>query len=130
MHAAVRAGISVLKPLLDERYDLVFDLGTRLIGVQCKWAVRSGDVLLVRCRWCRRCRNGLIHRPYSSDGIDAFAAYCADLDRCFYFPIAWVRERKGIQLRLTPARNNQRAGINWADDFDFERLDWSALTGP
>jgi hypothetical protein len=34
-----------------------------------------------------------------------------------------------LMLRLTPSLNNQTAGINWADDFDFEaRL--VSLRGP
>ena len=28
-------------------------------------------------------------------------------------------ERPTIQLRIAPARNNQKRRINWADDFDF-----------
>ena len=27
-----------------------------------------------------------------------------------------------IQLRVAPSRNNQARGVNWADDFAFERL--------
>jgi len=45
--AAIKLGIGVLKPLSDgHRYDLVFDVGTRLLRVQCKWAVRRGDVVV------------------------------------------------------------------------------------
>jgi hypothetical protein len=30
--------------------------------------------------------------------------------------------RRSLQLRLGLARNNQRKGINWAEEFAFERL--------
>jgi antitoxin (DNA-binding transcriptional repressor) of toxin-antitoxin stability system len=46
--------------------------------------------------------------------------YCGDLERCFLLPISLVAGRYAIQLRLTPARNGQRACINLADDFTFE----------
>jgi hypothetical protein len=128
--AAVRAGTGVSKPVADERYDLVFDLRPGLARVQCKWAVRVGGVVSVRCRTCRRARTGLVHRRYAPGEIDAFAAYCADLERCFYLPLEAVAGRANIYLRLTAARNNQKLGVNWADDFDFERLHLSGFTGP
>ena len=92
--------------------------------VQCKWASCHGDVL-IRAYSCRRARNGLLKRAYSADEIDAIAAHCMELDRCFYFPIEWLKARSTIQLRMRAARNNQRALINWADDFVFERLRWA-----
>ena len=61
-------------------------------------------------------------RGYAPDEVDAVAAYCLELNRCFYFPMSWMSGRTFVQLRLAPSRNNQRKGINWADDFDFERL--------
>jgi hypothetical protein len=49
--AAIKLHIGVLKRLSDgHRYDLVFDTGSRLLRVQCKWAVRRGDVILVMRR--------------------------------------------------------------------------------
>ena len=130
VHAAIKLGISVSKPLTDgDRYDLVFDLGSRLVRVQCKWATLVGDVVRVRCYSSRRTRDGLLKRSYSSGEIDAIAAYCGDLDRCFYFPIDRLGGRATIQVRLTPSLNNQHSGINWADEFAFEGLQYGIL-GP
>jgi hypothetical protein len=129
-HAAVKAGISVLRPLGDERYDFVFSVGRRFLRVQCKAAVDKGDVLVVGCRSCRRSPQGFRHSRYTADEIDAIAAHCATLDRCFFLPWERFRGRSAIQLRFAPARNNQRRGINWADEFDFRWLNWSALLGP
>jgi hypothetical protein len=117
---ASRLGVDVYKPVAEGgRCDLTFDFVTRLWRVQCKWARRYGDVLVVRCTSCRRAREGMRVRRYTPEEIDAFAAYSADLDRCFFLPIEVVGEKRNVQLRLAPARNNQRDGINWADDFDF-----------
>jgi hypothetical protein len=130
VHAAIKLGLSVSKPLTDgDRYDLIFDLDPGLVRVQCKWATLHGNVVVVRCYSCRRTRLGLTQRGYSADEIDALAAYCSDLDRCFYFPIDWLEGRATIQLRLRPTRNNQHSGINWADEFAFEGLQ-SARLGP
>jgi hypothetical protein len=116
---AFMLGVDVYKPIAEGgRCDLIFDLG-ELWRVQCKWARRRDDVLLVQCCSNRRAREGLRRRLYSADEIDAFAAYCAELDRCFFLPFARFPGRSSIQLRLAPTRNNQKLGINWADEYDF-----------
>ena len=130
IHAAVKAGILVLLPCTDERYDVVFDLGARFVRVQCKWAVRRGDVIVIPCFSRRRAATGMITRFYTRDEVDAVAAYCDAVDRCFFVPIERLDNRRAISLRLAPTRNNQAMGVNWADDYDFERVDWAALRGP
>jgi PD-(D/E)XK endonuclease len=116
---AFMLGVDVYKPIAEGgRCDLIFDLGD-LWRVQCKWASRHHDVLILRCCSNRRAREGIRRRLYSADEIDAFAAYCAELDRCFFLPFARFAGQSAIQLRLAPARNNQKLGINWADDYDF-----------
>jgi PD-(D/E)XK endonuclease len=81
--AAIKLGIDVYKPLNDgTRGDLIFDLHGKLTRVQCEWAARHGDVLIVRCYRYRRTRNGLLRRMYTADEVDAFAAYSVDTDKC------------------------------------------------
>jgi hypothetical protein len=128
--SAAALGAGVFKSLSDgERYDLIFDLRPNLLRVQCKWAALVGEVLVVPCRSCRRTRQGLLHRPYTTAEVDAIAGYCAELDRSYFVPIENFEGRSALQLRIRPARNNQRLGINWADQFAFEaRL--TDLLGP
>jgi hypothetical protein len=46
--AAVKLRVDVYRPLGEgQRYDLIFDVGPRLLRVQCKWATRHGDVIIV-----------------------------------------------------------------------------------
>jgi hypothetical protein len=116
---AAKLGVIVLRPNDDARYDLVLDLPTGLMRIQCKWAVRSGDVVIIRCRTCRRGRNGLIHRGYSQGEIDAIAAYCAELDTCYLLPLSLSVNRAAVQLRLAPTLNNQQRKIHWAKDYEF-----------
>jgi hypothetical protein len=116
---AMKLGIEVYRPLAEGgRFDLILEVDGKLLRVQCKWATRYGEVVLVRCYSARRARQGLVRRLYTANEIDAFAAYCFELDRCFFLPIDLFPNRE-ISLRLSPARNNQRRGIRWADDFDF-----------
>jgi PD-(D/E)XK endonuclease len=123
-HAAIRLGIEVYKPIAEGgRYDLIFGVDSGLLRIQCKWAARHGDIIVVWCVSCRRGREGFVRRRYTADEIDAVAAYCMDVDRCFILPITQFPAPSAIQLRLGPTRNNQQAGINWADDYDLLRLD-------
>jgi hypothetical protein len=117
---ATRLGVDVYKPVAEGgRCDLIFDFEERLWRIQCKWASRYRDVIIVRCYSAMRAREGLRRRLYTADEIDAFAAYCAELDRCFFLPFGSFPGKANVQLRLAPARNNQRLGVNWADDYDF-----------
>jgi PD-(D/E)XK nuclease superfamily protein len=121
IHAAVKLVIDGYQPVVDgTRCDLILDLGRRLTRVQCKWAARTGDVLVIRCYRCRRTKDGLLKRGYTADEIDAFAAYCLDLDQCYFFPLEAFGGRTTIQLRLAPSRNNQQVGINWAEAYEFD----------
>jgi hypothetical protein len=116
---AVESGVGVFLPLGDERYDLILDLHPTLLRVQCKWAVRHGEVVTIRCRRCRRGRDGLIHRGYKPGEIDAIAAYCSELDQAYLLPLEMSVNRAAVQLRLSPCRNNQSRRINWARDFEL-----------
>src|SRR5436190_1420177 len=118
--AATKLGIEVYKPVAEGgRYDMIFDLEDRLLRVQCKWATRRGEVVVVMCQSARRSADGFIRRPYTSEEVDAIAAYNLELDRCFFIPIARVEGRPEIALCLSPCLNNQKRRINWADDFDL-----------
>ena len=127
---ATQLGVGVYRPMFEGgRYDLILEAGSTLLRVQCKWAPKRGDVVIVRCYSCRRAREGLRKRCYSAAEVDVIAAYCQELDRCFLVAADCFPGRSVLQLRLAPSRNNQKAGINWADEFDFDaRL--RALLGP
>ena len=128
--AAAELGVGVFKPLTDgERYDLIFDFRPQLMRVQCKWAPLDGRTVILRCYSNRRAREGLRRRSYTASEADAIAAYCPDLARCFFVPASRFEGHLQLLLRLEPSRNNQRVGINWADEFDLgARL--KALLGP
>ena len=126
IHTAVKLGVNVYTPVVEGgRYDMIFEVGSNLLRIQCKWSPRHGDVVALRCYSARRNRNGLLRRIYADGEIDAFAAYCRELDRCYLVPFDLFAGRTQISLRLGPCRNNQNLGINWAKDFEF-----AATLGP
>jgi hypothetical protein len=119
IHECAKLGVPVSKPLDDQRYDLIFDLGSKLLRVQCKWASREGDVVAIRTRRCRRARKGVIQRSYRPEEIDAVAAFCPETDCCYLLPHELSVGRAAVQLRVGPTRNNQAAAIRWAKDYEF-----------
>jgi hypothetical protein len=129
VHECVKLGVGVARPLDAAPYDLILDLGPKLLRVQCKLAVRRGGVVVIWTRRCRRGREGHIHRSYAADEIDAIEAYCPDTGRCYLLPHQLSVDRALVQLRLAPTKNNQIEGIRWARDHDLGAT-LSALQGP
>jgi hypothetical protein len=118
--AAIKLGIPVFKPINEGlRYNLIFELAGEFFRVQCKWIVRRGKAMTVPCFSRRRSADGFVNRRYTADEIDAFAAYCPQVDRCYFLRLAKFPDSHTIQLRLAPTRNNQQRGIHWAEEYEF-----------
>jgi prevent-host-death family protein len=114
----VQLGFQVFRPIVEGgRYDLAIDLNGRLIRVQCKSAVRRGDVVVVRATTFRRTLDGYRKGTYGPDEVDVIASYCAELKRCFAVPITDFGDSGCLHLRLGPTRNGQRAGLHFADNY-------------
>lgn len=60
-----------------------------------------------------------VRATYEEGEIDALAAYCGDLDRCYLLPASMVTGKHAVSLRTKPARNNQTAAINFAAHFEL-----------
>jgi prevent-host-death family protein len=121
--AAVKLGVPVLRPLVEHvRYDLAFQIGPRLLRVQCKWGCLDDDGAIIKVQlqgsWLSP-TEGYVRSSYSEEEIDLVAVYCEPLDRCYLLPISLVAGRRAIHLRLKPPRNGQRACLNRAVDFEL-----------
>ena len=62
---------------------------------------------------------GYVRGTYSSADVDAVAAYCADLGRAWLLPIELVEGQQMLNLRLSPAKNNQTLGVTWAEQYEL-----------
>ena len=121
--AATKLGVSVLRPIADhERYDLAFEVGDRILRVQCKWGRLDEDGAVVQVQlqgsWLSPTA-GYVRSSYSEQEIDLVAVYCEPLDRCYLLPSSLAADRRSISLRLTPPKNGQRACLNLAVDFEL-----------
>jgi prevent-host-death family protein len=118
---AVQLGIEVFKPLSEHsRADLIFGIAGRLHRVQCKSARRAGDVLHITLVSSWHTPAGYVRHRYSPEEVDLVAAHCHDLDRNYLIPFDRVEQAKsGIQLRLAPPKNGQRAAIHYAAEYEL-----------
>lgn len=119
--AAIELGLTVLRPLCEgQRYDLVIDLRPELLRVQCKLARTVSGALVIGLQTNRCTPAGYLSTSYTSAEVDAIAAYSRDLRESFLVPIAEIRGRRSLHLRLDAARNNQSEGIRWAGDYAID----------
>jgi prevent-host-death family protein len=121
--AAIELGIPVLRPITEHaRYDLGFEIGERILRVQCKWGRLDDEQAVIQVQlqgsWLSPTA-GYVRSSYLESEIDLVAVYCHPLDRCYLLPIALVAGRRAIFLRLTRPKNGQRACINLAADFEL-----------
>lgn len=113
----VERGYSVLTPWGDnQRYDLVLDLGSEFVRVQCKTARLSGrGGITFSCQsvnW-----NTKTKKDYRGE-VDIFAVYSPDLDNIFILPVEDVGTT-ACTLRYKMPKNNQKKGVAWATDYLF-----------
>jgi prevent-host-death family protein len=118
---ATKLGIIVSRPIIDARYDLIFDTGRSVWRVQCKCGALHRDAGVIKVNlmstWCTP--TGYARNSYSAGELDLIALYCGDLDACYLLDAAPLADRRAIYLRLSPPRNGQRACVNLAADFAF-----------
>ena len=100
-------------------YDLIADTGDRLHRIQVKYATSDGRIIPVRCA-SHSLTNGKVKRTkcYTAETIDWIAVYDRTSNRCYYVPAAELGTgRRQMSLRLVPARNSQRLGVRFAEDY-------------
>jgi PD-(D/E)XK endonuclease len=121
IHEATKLGFAAMRPSIEGlRYDLIVDIGSRLLRVQVKWAARKGDVIAVGTRTCRSTpTRGYVRTTYSAQEIEGFGVYCPDHHECLWLPIEEFGDKTFAHLRLAPARNNQTQLVRWAKDYPF-----------
>jgi PD-(D/E)XK endonuclease len=112
--AATELGIPVLRPMTEHgRYDLGFEIGGRILRVQCKWGALDDARAVIRVNLQTYCLTyvGQRRTSYTEDEIDLLAVYCGALDRCYLLPSALVANCREISLRVAPSAGRERALI-------------------
>ncbi|MQA75446.1 MAG: hypothetical protein GEU88_14075 [Solirubrobacterales bacterium] len=114
----VRRGYSLLLPFgVNQRYDLVFDLGGEFMRAQCKTGrLRRGSVVFRTASVQSNTRGSRCH-GYRGDA-DVFLVYCPETDVVYVVPVA--ESPKGhMMLRVDRTANGQSERIRWASDYEL-----------
>lgn len=121
--ALIEQGFTVLAPIGDDQpYDLVVHLpNDRFERIQCKVGWESNGC--VRFNTCST-DHGRGRQDYRGRA-DVFGVYYAAMDRVYMIPVD-ASPTRTMHLRLSPARNNQRIGVQHADDYSIAR--WARAT--
>jgi prevent-host-death family protein len=119
---ASRLGLEVYMPLTEHgRTDLVLGIAGKLYRVQCKWGARVGEKVQVRLSTSHHSpTRGYVVKTYDRSEIDLVAVYCGDLRTSYILTPDLFEGRSTIWLRTGPAKNGQRAALNWAADYEFQ----------
>jgi hypothetical protein len=107
---ALKRGWGVLRPVGDRLpYDLVFDVGGRLMKIQVKsaWFDSPSGNYVVDNRRTRTNRRRMVREPYGPCDFDFALAYIAELDVFYIFPVE-VFIAYGSEIHLVDADKRQR----------------------
>jgi hypothetical protein len=122
----VRAGYELARPLGDNaRYDLILELGERLVRVQVKTGRLRPDGAIVFPTCSSQAHRGRGAVAYRGQ-CELFAVYCPETDDSYLFPVDAAGMRS-CSLRVRPSLNGQTRGVRWAADYRVGAVDVAAL---
>lgn len=118
---AIEKGVTVFKPIIECRVDLVLDDGFKLYRAQVKYAGRASPK---QCRGAvplglRKWRNGgrSVTLCYTASEIHVLLVYVRKIDKILWLGPEIFDGRKNLQIRLEPCQNNQMKGCLMAADY-------------
>ncbi|HEY8582441.1 MAG TPA: group I intron-associated PD-(D/E)XK endonuclease [Capillimicrobium sp.] len=114
----VRRGYRVLVPFgVNQRYDVVVDLGDRFLRAQCKTGrIRRGAVRF-NAQSIRSSMSGTFRRGYEGE-VELFLVHCPDNGRVYAVPVDEATSSQG-SLRVAPTANGQSKGVRWAEQYEL-----------
>jgi len=117
-----RRGIPVLVPAYDnDPYDLVVDYGSDFYRLQIKTGYDGNDGTVTFETVSTRSRADGYERSDYRDRVDYFAVYSPTTERTYLVKASDASSGK-MQLRYEPPANNQRAGINWHEEYGLDAV--------
>jgi len=114
----VELEIPVLLPFGDdERYDMVINLNNMFYKIQVKTGTyKNGYIIINTCSTYGH--RGKKRKYYTKDDIDFIVGYCSFNKKCY---LLTNFKSSSIVLRLSPTKNNQKKGVNFAIDYELEK---------
>lgn len=103
------------------QYDLLVDIGNKIIKVQIKTCrlVKDGSGIEFNVSSLTHNNEGYVRRIYSKNSVDYFMTCYEDN----YYLIPFSQCGTGVKkLRFAPPANGQKKGISFASDFLIEKI--------
>ncbi|TAH53014.1 MAG: hypothetical protein EYC68_04970 [Chloroflexota bacterium] len=114
------SGYNIFTELGDlSRVDLIALVDQEPVKIQVKTRnLKDGKIVVDS----RKSGPGYLYR-YQPGDVDVFAIYVPEVDLVLFLSIDFVLKAKGATaIRIVQAKNNQRDGIHWFEDYlDFKR---------
>ena len=104
----------------NQRYDLIIEVGGRLLKAQVKTARMIGDSSFDFPVSSSSLHRGGSRRTYRGE-VNCFLVYNHHLRRTYMIPIK-VTATASMTLRVNPAKNGQSSGVRFAKDFQLKRM--------
>ena len=112
-------GYAVLTPFGDnQKYDLVYESEEGFKKVQVKTGKAKEGKVTAKLYTSVSNRNQQEQKHYSKEEIDEFMIYCPTTNEVYRMPVEEAPNSE-VSIRLEPAGNGQKKGINWREDYLF-----------
>lgn len=116
---AMELGLVPNRPLMDCRYDMIVDDGTRLWRVQVKYAngtsSHSSGSVVAKLAYETRQRKRTY--TYNESEVDALVVYIPKIDKLCWFPCNVFVGKQLLSIRIDPPLNGQKTKIYYAHDY-------------
>ena len=117
----IKAGWEVSVPLGDYcSYDFVAIKASKTLKIQVKTTkmIHHQDGVM---KFSVNSANYYVDKVYTETDCDYFYLYCLENEMGYLYPVSNGR-KSDVFLRLNIPKNNQTKGVNFAKDFEFNKI--------
>ena len=102
---------------VNQRYDLVIDIGGDLIRAQCKTGRLRRGTIQFSTQSVVTSKTKNVSRGYRGQA-DVFLVKCPEIDSVYCVPVDKAPSG-AMCLRVDPCRNSQHQCVNWASEYEL-----------
>lgn len=116
----MKAGFDVSIPIGDYcAYDLIIVKDNKIFKIQVKSCEKIIDG---RMKFDLTSSNYYIDKKYDIQDCDYFYFYCLENEQSYLYKNTEDNNSRAVFIRTEPTKNNQIKGINFAENFSFNKV--------
>lgn len=116
----MKAGFDVSIPIGDYcAYDLIIVKDSKILKIQVKSCEK---IINGKMKFDLTSRNYYIDKKYDTQDCDYFYFYCLENEQSYLYKNEKDNNSCVVYIRVEPTKNNQTKGINFAEDFNFNKV--------